>query len=151
MSQNLLSEGSSCRHAHAYHINNGCEWPVQLIWHSKRSPQQRLTCRAYWFKWELSVWEWESHHHHHHHDIYQQNSGWHHRPGDYTSVWAHSVSKDGRKDKFCHRPRWDSSVIDVLLLLMRLLSHISPGWGKQKGRKGKETAIGGKEQSVISC
>lgn len=45
--------------------------------------------------------------------------------GDY-SVWAPRVNEEDRKDKFCHRPRLGSSVIDVLLLLMKLLSHISP-------------------------
>lgn len=46
------------------------------------------------------------------------------------------------KDKFCHRPRLDSSMIDVLLLLMKFLSHIRPKLGKQTGREGKEAVVG---------
>lgn len=45
--------------------------------------------------------------------------------GDY-SVWAHKVNEEDRKDKFCHRPRLGSTLIDVLLLRMKPLSHISP-------------------------
>lgn len=168
------------------HINEGREWPVQqfLTFNKLRTASAysgELNKAPSWqlkqtWGWPCKLTSWGGHHP----DKLIKTSpslkdssgikadsclhGSAHRHRWSTLIRAdRRVRRGSRKGVFCHGPRLDGGVIDVVVLQMKLLTEISPGWGKLEGRGVKEAAdevvffLGGGffakggEQRVISC